>query len=100
MAVHYTGFGEVYAVAGEAPEWEEVYSLRHNYQTGTVPAGFEKLSCTVDVQKNRIYYVVRAWRAGMSSRLVDFGEVYGDTDKPEIWSELDELFEQEWDGHR
>lgn len=100
MAVHNTGFGEVYAVAGEAPEWEEVYSLRHNYQTGTVPAGFEKLICTVDVQKNRIYYVVRAWRAGMSSRLVDFGEVYGDTDKPEIWSELDEFFEQEWDGHK
>lgn len=99
MAVHNTGFGEVYSVAGDAPAWEEVHELRHNYQAGQVPEGFNDLICTVDVQKNRLYYVIRAWRAGMSSRLVEWGEVWGDTDKPEVWAELDEFFEQEWQGH-
>ncbi|MCS6272720.1 terminase, partial [Shewanella baltica] len=42
----------------------------------------------------------RAWRPGMSSRLVEWGEVWGDTDKPEVWNELAEFLDQEWDGHK
>ncbi|HAS6050373.1 TPA: terminase [Vibrio vulnificus] len=98
LTVYNTGFGEVYAVTGEAPEWEEVYALRSTYAIGEVPDGVEVLICTVDVQKNRLVYVVRGWMAGMSSRLIEFGELWGDTDKPEVWQELDELMEQEWGG--
>lgn len=98
MAVHNTGFGEVYSVAGEAPAWEEVFELRHTYKAGEVPDGFDHLICTVDVQKNRLYYLVRAWRPGMSSRLIEWGELWGDTDKPEVWDDLAQLFDQEWAG--
>ncbi|MGI2098995.1 terminase gpA endonuclease subunit [Shewanella glacialipiscicola] len=100
LTVYNTGFGEIYAIAGEAPEWEEVYALRSTYSSGQVPVGFDQLICTVDVQKNRLYYVIRAWRPGMSSRLVEWGEVWGDTDKPEVWNELAEFLDQEWDGHK
>ncbi|MEI9391480.1 terminase gpA endonuclease subunit, partial [Streptococcus pyogenes] len=86
----------VYAVAGEAPEWEEVYALRSTYSSTELPDGVEDLICTVDVQKNRLVYVVRGWMAGMSSRLVEFGELWGDTDKPEVWAELDQVMDQEW----
>lgn len=96
LTVYNTGFGEVYAVVGEAPEWEEVYALRSTYSSGEVPEGVHTLICTVDVQKNRLVYVVRGWIDGMSSRLIEFGEIWGDTDKPEVWSELDELMIQEW----
>ncbi|HGS4859049.1 TPA: terminase gpA endonuclease subunit [Vibrio cholerae] len=99
LSVYNTGFGEIFAVVGEAPDWEEVYALRSSYQSGQVPDGVEVLICTVDVQKNRLVYVIRGWMPGMSSRLIEFGELWGDTDKPEVWQELDELVAQEWDGH-
>lgn len=100
LTVYNTGFGEIYAIAGEAPEWEEVYELRSDYQSGQVPVGFDKLICTIDVQKNRVYYVVRAWRPGMSSRLIEWGELWGDTDKPEVWAEVATLLDQEWQGQQ
>lgn len=98
QAVYNTGGGEIFALSGDVPDWEEVYNLRSTYQIGTVPEGFDKLICTVDVQKNRVYYVVRAWRAGMSSRLIENGEIWGDTEKPQIWQEMDDFFERTWDG--
>lgn len=100
LSVYNTGFGEIYAIAGDAPEWQEVYALRSDYQSGQVPEGFDSLICTVDVQKNRLYYVIRVWRAGMSSRLIEWGEIWGDTDKPEVWNELAEFLEQEWNGQQ
>ena len=98
LTVYNTGFGEVYAVAGEAPDWEEVYALRSNYASCELPDGVHTLIATVDVQKNRLVYVVRGWLDGMSSRLIEFGELWGDTDKPEVWHELDEIMEREWGG--
>lgn len=98
LAVYNTGFGEVYSAIGDAPEWEQVYSLRSDYSSGQVPEGFTHLICTVDVQKNRVYYIIRAWRAGMSSRLIEHGELWGDTDKPEVWQSVKELFERSWSG--
>jgi len=100
LSVYNTGFGEIYAIAGDAPEWEQVHELRSEYKTGDVPEGFDNLICTVDVQKNRVYYVVRAWRAGMSSRKIESSEIWGDTDKPEVWDEVAELFDRNWDGHK
>ena len=98
LSVYNTGFGEIYAVAGEAPEWEEVYSLRSTYASLEVPPGVEELIATVDVQKNRLYYTVRGWMRGMSSRLIEFGELWGDTDKLEVWEQLDEIMDREWAG--
>lgn len=100
LSVYNTGFGELFAIAGDAPEWEEVFALRDAYQSGTVPDGVNTLLCTVDVQKNRLVYVVRGWMPGMSSRLIEHGELWGDTDKPEVWSALTELKERDFDGHR
>lgn len=96
MSVYNTGFGEVFSVAGDAPMWEEVYSLRSSYLAGDLPADVETIICTVDVQKNRLVYVVRGWLVGMSSRLVEHGELWGDTAKPAVWLQLDELMIQNW----
>ncbi len=98
LSVYNTGFGEVFAMVGDVPEWEEVFALRSDYAAGDVPDGVHTLIATVDVQKNRLVYVVRGWMDGLSSRLIEFGELWGDTDKPEVWQELDELMEQEWGG--
>lgn len=99
-AVYNTGFGELYALAGESPAWEQVKSLSINYHTGNVPEGVITLICTVDVQGNRLVYVVRGWAPGFRSYLIEWGELWGRTDKPEVWEDLGELLNREWGGRR
>lgn len=94
-----TGFGECYAEAGDVPTWEEVKGMRYGYAEGELILPPKKIYCTVDVQKNRLVYVVRAWYAGHASALVEHGELWGDTDQGEVWDALGELIGTEYDGH-
>ena len=97
-AVYNTGFGELYALTGESPAWEQVKALNINYLSGNVPEGVNTLICTVDVQGNRLVYVVRGWAPGFKSYLIEWGELWGRTDKPEVWEQLSELLDREWGG--
>lgn len=95
-----TAFGELYVQKGEAPDWEEVRECCGGYYTGTVPAWVQWVFLTVDVQKDRLEYTVRGWGAPeMQSALIEDGELWGETDKPDVWEALDSLVEQEFDGH-
>lgn len=51
---------------------------------GVVPNWAQLLTAGVDVQKNCIYYVVRAWGAGYTSQLVEAGEMDSLYDLPLI----------------
>lgn len=93
-----TDFGELFKISGEAPEWSKVMSCKAAYNSGTVPLGVTRLTCGVDVQKNRLVYVVRGFGEGMESWLVERGELWGPTDKDDVWDQLEALLESEWDG--
>lgn len=95
-----TGFGELYRVRGDAPDWEEVAALRGGYAMGEVPAGASVLTCGVDVQKDRLYYVVRGWGIGLTSWLVEHGELWGATDQEQVWLDLEALGAREFGGQR
>lgn len=100
-AVLNTGFGELYALRGDAPAWEDVrLGCSIEYAYGRVPQDAQLLFCTIDVQKNRLVYVVRAWGPSFESWLVEKGEIYGegDTDKPDVWEKLDQFVLRTWDG--
>jgi len=88
-----TGFGELYRLHGEAPPWENVRECAAGYMLGDVPEDVLMLTSGVDVQKNRIVYGVRGWGEGMSSWLVDRGEIWGETDHPDVWRRLEELLD-------
>lgn len=94
-----TGFGECYAEAGDAPSWEEIKGMRYGYAEGEILLAPRKMYCTIDVQKNRLVYVIRAWYAGLASALVEHGELWGDTDQDEVWDSLGELIDTEYAGH-
>lgn len=90
-----TGFGECYAPGGgDVPEWEEVAALRRPYklfadgQPYEMPSGIRMLTMTVDVQKNRLVYVIRGWGQAATSWLVDCGELYGQTTEAKVWNDL------------
>ena len=86
------GFGELFSPGGgEVPEWREVMALKLPYPRGSLPTGVVFLIAAVDVQKNRLVYVVRGWGARATSWLVDHGELWGDTTKLEVWGSLSDL---------
>ncbi|WEK50321.1 MAG: phage terminase large subunit family protein [Candidatus Kaistia colombiensis] len=93
------GFGEVWAPqGGDVPEWEEIKKLALPYLRGDVPDPVVFLTCGVDVQKNRLVYVVRGWGARQESWLIDAGEVWGDTALEDVWTDLTELMSSDYAG--
>ncbi|MFP8968581.1 terminase gpA endonuclease subunit [Pokkaliibacter sp. CJK22405] len=97
--VYNTTFGECYVETGNAPKSDEVRTQSWRYSQGDVAPGFEHIFASVDVQKNRLVYVVRAWYAGMCSLLVDEGVLWGDTQQPAVWDALEALLYQDFSGY-
>ncbi len=96
-----TRFGELYSISGEAPPWEDVAALRLDYAQGTIPEGVATLLLTVDVQKERLVYVVRGWSRSknMESWLIECGEIFGDTSGQQVWDELAVFRTRTWGEH-
>lgn len=93
-----TSFGELYRTGGEAPAWTEIKKLGAGYAFGEFPLGPLTLTCGVDVQKDRLVFVIRGWSYGLESWLVDYGELYGNTDEEDVWVSLGLLLQREWGG--
>ena len=95
-----TRFGELYQVSGDAPDWELVLDCASEYQSGTVPAGVQKVTIAVDVQGNRFVYTVRGWGYAWESWGIEVGEIYGDTKDTtaECWDQLQKLLDRDYDG--
>lgn len=93
-------FGELYRVRGEAPEASVVQKIaeQSSYRLGDVPKGVQIIFLTADVQKDRIVYVVRGWGAEFESWLIEYGEIWGDTDQVEVYDRLDAITEKIYDG--
>lgn len=86
-----TGFGELFAPGGgEAPEWHEVKAKSREsvYARGEAPAGIIHFILSVDVQKNRLVYVIRGWGVRATSWLYDAGEIWGATQDEAVWNDL------------
>lgn len=58
-------------------------------QWGVVPSWASRLILTVDTQKNKFYWVIRAWGARLRSRLVACGEAMS-------FEQLEELMDRTW----
>lgn len=93
-----TDFGELFQVVGEAPLWTTVAERKRPYQQGQIPEGVSILTAGVDVQKDRLLYVVRGWGAHLESWLIEQGELWGETDKPLVWQALGKLIREDWQG--
>jgi len=100
-AVMNAGFGELWSPAGgDVPEWEEVRKLALPYHQGDVPDGVVFLTAGVDVQKNRLVYVVRGWGARQESWLISADELWGPTEEHDVWLDLEDVLASEFGGLR
>ena len=98
QAVVNTAAGELFAISGEAPEWQAVAALRLNYEMPEVPDGVATILMAVDVQKDRLIYVVRGWskHRNLESWLIEHGEIEGATNEAEVWEALAEFKDREF----
>ena len=92
-------FGELWMPSGgDAPEWEDVAARRLPYRFREVPDGVLFITVGVDVQKDRLVYVIRGWGIRNESWLIEHGELWGenhDTRLDDVWLELTDLIEAE-----
>ena len=91
-----TSFAECFSIRQRQLSWEEVAAKREPYPMGTVPEEARILTGGVDVQADRLVYVIRAWAPGMASWLVQQGELWGPTAEMGVWEDLAELSRQPW----
>ena len=80
-----TWFGEPYVQRGDAPTALEVLENVGGYERGKVPDSALVLTCGADVQKEGIWWLVRAWGYGGESWLVDWGYMPGQTAYDDVW---------------
>lgn len=93
-----TQLGECFKFGGDAPEWEAVAARKADYSMGDVPAGVRVLVAFVDVQKDRLPYVVRGFGKDLESWAIDVGELWGDTSRDEVWEDLESVLFAEYGG--
>ncbi|MCI0554557.1 MAG: phage terminase large subunit family protein, partial [Anaerolineae bacterium] len=100
-------FGELFVPYGDrATDYALVASHRTSYRKGEVPEGVLVLTAGIDVQKNKLVFVVRGWGAGGTSWLIDYGELLGNTAdtgisgslQPPVWDALTNLLQQQYAG--
>lgn len=93
------GFGEMWTPGGgDAPEVAEVSRLRLPYLMGDMPKGVMALTAAVDVQPNRLIYVIRGWGSRGTSWLIRFAELWGNTAEPEVWNDLTDVLHERTAG--
>jgi phage terminase large subunit GpA-like protein len=63
-----------------------------------VPEGVLFITAGIDVQKNRLIYVVRGWGARQESWLITDGELWGPTHELAVWTDLDDVLSSEFGG--
>ena len=94
QAVKNTAFGELWLMKGEAPPWDKVWNLRGGYQSDTVPGGVKIITAGVDVQKDRLYVVVRGFGAQGESWLIAHHEIFGLHEGGAAWDRLAAMLER------
>ena len=89
---------------GEA--FEEAYSARldaeglakraESYELLTVPHGGLVVTAGIDIQRNRVEIIQRAYGEGEESWLVNYQVVHGDPQRPEVWAQVLDVLDMEF----
>lgn len=99
QAVKNQGFGEMYSpAAGAVAKWTEIKGFALPYRRFEIPKGVLFLTEGVDVQKDRLVYVVRGWGYRQESWLIDSDEIYGETEHEQVWFDLADQLERPYGG--
>lgn len=92
--------GELWSptATGDVPTWQVIKNQAEPYAEGTMPGAAIHPVITVDVQRDRLVYVIRGWGARASSWLIERGYLFGDTSQIGVWDDLAEKVSAPIDG--
>ncbi len=93
-----TVLGETFEEIGEQLEAAQIKALRGPFEPFIVPRSAYILTCGVDVQKDRLYYEVRAWGRQYTSWQIDHGEIWGDVIDQSRFDRLTAMLDRGFDG--
>lgn len=89
-----TCLAETWEEQGDQVKHGDIVARAEAYELRTVPRGGLVLTMAVDVQSNRLEYVIKAWGRFEESWVVDHGVLWGDPaqiGENSVWSELQRL---------
>lgn len=76
---------------------EGLMARREAYAPGLCPDGVLVLTAGVDTQDDRLEVSVWGWGKGEEAWLIWHQVLYGDPALPEVWGQLDQILNAEWD---
>lgn len=79
--------------AKERTEPEALKSRGESYQLRTPPAEVLVLTCAVDVQGDRLEYMIEGWGANLERWVVDYQPIHGDPATDDVWDKLDAVLQ-------
>jgi len=96
-----TVLGEPWEDRGDAPDWENLYARREQYELNKPNNSVELITVGVDIQAgkdSRIELEVVGWCRDKTSYSLDYRTFYGDTATPDgsAWKQLEEVVNEKW----
>jgi len=88
--------GEPWEEEGERVEPSGLLARRELY-AAEVPLAVGVLTCAVDTQDDRLEYKIKGWGLGKESWLIEWGQIFGDPAKLDLWEQLDVLRAREFE---
>ena len=82
-----TVWGEVWEEKLYQIKDESIFGIREKYKS-SCPERVLLLTCSVDVQKNRVEGEVKGWGIGQECFGIDYFIIYGETDQEQVWKDL------------
>lgn len=86
-----TRLAETWELKGSTVAESDIQKRAEAYPLRTVPRGCLVLTASVDVQGDRLEYLILGWGKSEECFVVDYGKLYGDPATDTVWLQLDEL---------
>lgn len=80
----------------DAPKWEHLLARREYWPADRLPFGARMLTGAADIQKDRIEVRLWAWSVKAECWHVETRVFLGQTNRDEVWRNLDELLDETW----
>lgn len=93
-----TKLGEVYETSGDAPDWQQIYNKRQDYELNKPNDQVIFITAGVDIQPDRIEVEIVGWGAGKQSWSIDYRVFLGSTssESNEVWDQLATIVDETW----
>ena len=83
-----TTWGVWWKTSGDRPDWEAVRERAGSYSRGELPEHCRGLTMGVDVQQDRLEWMVMGFGPNFRKWVIDWGTLWGDPRHGDVWSEL------------